>query len=115
MNNEKNSNKEKDLEVNLVEIAYDNDFGIDSDLIKKVIQYQFIYSICGLIMGLLCTIGGIILLMKGISGSINLSSKTESMTHSITNASPGVILFFVGLYVVWATKFKAALKNQKQK
>ncbi|MES2365264.1 MAG: hypothetical protein V4563_05185 [Pseudomonadota bacterium] len=76
-----------------------------------VARYQFIYSILGLVLGLICIAGGITLFFAGVTGSINWTTKMGSAESSLVNGSPGIILFLVGLFVVWISRFSIMLKK----
>jgi hypothetical protein len=73
---------------------------------KTASLYQLIYSMTGLLVGLACMIGGIVLFLHGITGSTSWIIKMLGAESNITDAAPGAVLFIVGLFVVWVTKFK---------
>lgn len=76
----------------------------DRELWRKAIRFQFIYSIGGLVLGLMCVIGGMILFLHGITGP-TANWTTELLGINISDAAPGVVLFLVGLLFVWITRF----------
>ncbi|TXR54153.1 hypothetical protein [Reinekea thalattae] len=69
-------------------------------------RYQLIYSTIGLVLGLICVLGGIYLFIQGVAGEMNWSLKVFGNESVIANAAPGAILFIVGLFLVIVTKFK---------
>lgn len=73
--------------------------------IRRIVRYQFIYSIVGVIFGASSMIVGSILLYLGLSGSSSFTTKLLGADISITDAGPGTVLFIVGLLVVFITKF----------
>lgn len=77
----------------------------DKVLWRKAIAFQFIYSLAGLILGLICVIGGIVLFLHGIVGP-TASWTTNLLGINVSDAAPGVILFIVGLLIVWITRFE---------
>ncbi|MGC9611022.1 MAG: hypothetical protein ABSE68_02265 [Minisyncoccia bacterium] len=77
---------------------------VDRELWRKAIRFQFIYSLAGLILGLACVIGGIILFFHGIIGP-TANWTTSALGINISDAAPGVVLFVVGLLFVWITRF----------
>jgi hypothetical protein len=79
--------------------------GEDPDLWRKATFYQFVYSLAGLGLGLVCIVGGFILFIMGISGSINWVVKAEGFSSQLVNAAPGAVLFVVGVLVAWLTRF----------
>ncbi len=76
------------------------------ELQKLVAKYRLIYSIVGLVLGFICIILGSLLVLSGVAGNSNWTASFIGMESILTDASPGIILFVVGLFVVRATKFK---------
>jgi hypothetical protein len=60
----------------------------------------------GLLLGLVCIAGGIVLFLAGITGNTDWTAKFIGASTELTDAAPGVILFVVGLFFVWVTRFK---------
>jgi hypothetical protein len=83
------------------------------DLWKRVVRYQFLYSVFGLLSGLLCVIMGVLMFTNGIMGTGHWSANILGMT--LTDAPAGVVLFVIGLALVQVTAFtvktKDAVKN----
>ncbi|HEY0074402.1 MAG TPA: hypothetical protein VGB77_09890 [Abditibacteriaceae bacterium] len=77
----------------------------DRELWRDTVRYQFIYSLVGLLLGLVSMIGGIILFLHGVTGSTSWVAKGLGLQSSISDAAPGAILFIVGLFVIIATRF----------
>jgi len=75
------------------------------DVWDKIIICQLIYSLAGLVLGLVCIIGGIVLFFNNITGSTSWVAKIIGLNSSVTNAAPGAVLFIVGLFIVYITKF----------
>lgn len=73
-----------------------------------VVLYQLIYSLSGLALGLSCVIGGIVLFLHGVTGATSWTAKFIGAESQITDAAPGAVLFIVGLFVVWVTRFRVA-------
>ena len=76
----------------------------DEAFISKPARYKFNYSIAGLILGLICVIGGIVLFFNGIVGSTSWTAKILGNESIITDAASGAMLFIVGLSVVIVTR-----------
>jgi len=83
----------------------------DPALWGKVPRYQLIYSIIGLLLGFVSIVGGIILLMNGIWGSTNWTTKILGSESVLTDATPGVILFVLGFFIVFATRFNIKVRK----
>ena len=72
---------------------------------KKVVLYQFLYSLTGLILSFASILGGTILFFRGITGSTSWTMKLLGLENTITDAPPGAVLVGIGLFVLWATRY----------
>jgi hypothetical protein len=81
------------------------------DFWQRSSLFQFIYSLAGLVLGLVCVIGGIILFLHGVTGSTSWTAKFIGLESNISDAAPGAILFIVGLFVVWITRFDIKVRK----
>jgi len=99
MNNQEPSNNETDSKI------------FELDIRKTETKSQLIYSIGGLFLGFCSIIGGVILFLNGVAGSTNWTVKFIGAESNITDASAGVVLFIVGLFIVYITRF--VIKKQK--
>src|SRR2546429_9101944 len=66
---------------------------------------QLIYSLAGLLLGLACIVGGIVLFFHGVAGSSSWVGEFIGVQSKLSDAAPGTVLFVVGLAVVWLTRF----------
>ena len=73
---------------------------------EVIARYRLIYSLGGLILGLACILGGIVLFLRGVSGATSWTAKLLGAESNITDAAPGAILFIVGLFLVVTTRFR---------
>lgn len=71
---------------------------------------HLIYSICGLLLGLACIIGGILLFLHGVTGSTNWTANILGAESTITDAAPGAVLFVVGIFLVLITRYTTRVK-----
>ncbi len=78
----------------------------DNNTQLALAKFQLVYSTLGLILGLVCILGGIYLFIQGVTGEMNWSLKLLGNESDIVNAAPGAVLFIVGLFLVIVTKFK---------
>ncbi|QEY11819.1 MULTISPECIES: hypothetical protein [unclassified Cellvibrio] len=69
-------------------------------------KYQFMYSLAGLLLGLVAIIGGIYLFVIGVSGASDWYIKLLGAESKILQAAPGAILFIVGVSLVFITRYK---------
>jgi hypothetical protein len=87
----------------------------DPELMKSSLRHRFIYSMAGLILGLLCIVGGMLLFLNGVAGSSSWTAKIMGGDSTLTDAAPGAILFIVGLFVVFITRYKMKLDRGRKK
>jgi hypothetical protein len=73
--------------------------------------YQFVYSLCGLVLGLACVIGGVLLFLNGVAGAASWTARILGAESQISDAAPGAILFVVGLFVVLVTRFTVRVQK----
>ena len=72
---------------------------------------QLIYSLAGLVFGLACIVGGILLFFHGVAGSSSWVGEFIGVQSRLSDAAPGTVLFVVGLAVVWLTRFTVRVKQ----
>src|SRR2546430_8987029 len=72
---------------------------------------QLIYSLAGLLLGLACIVGGILLFFHGVSGSSSWVGEVIGVKSQLSDAAPGTVLFVVGLAVVWPTRFAVRVRQ----
>lgn len=75
---------------------------------------QLIYSLAGLVLGLACIIGGILLFFHGVAGSSSWVGQFIGVQSKLSDAAPGTVLFIVGLAVVVLTRFTVRVKQPIQ-
>ncbi len=85
---------------------------VKPEIIEQMSQYQIIYSMSGLVLGFICIIGGIVISLLGVTGTITWKMKLLNVSSELDNAIPGVILFIVGIFIVWITRFSIKLKSK---
>jgi hypothetical protein len=87
-------------------LSIDKDFAVKHpDTVQALSKHQLIYSIAGLLLGLACTVGGVILSLNGVIGSTSWTAKFLGAESQINDAAPGVMLFIVGLFIVFFTRY----------
>lgn len=77
----------------------------------SAIKYEFIITLISLCSGILCLIGGFILIILGFAGSIDWIVEVSGFSSKLINASPGIILLIVGLIIVLNSRIK--VKNRQ--
>src|SRR5438094_4610948 len=77
----------------------------------RLATLQLIYSLAGLVFGLACIVGGIVLFSHGVSGSSSWVGEFIGVQTKLSDAAPGTVLFVVGLVVVWLTRFAVRVRQ----
>jgi hypothetical protein len=81
------------------------------DLVGAAIKGEYRYAALGLILGLATIICGTILGLHGVAGKTSWTASLLGLQSQISDATPGVVLFVVGIFLVWITKPKVDLKD----
>jgi hypothetical protein len=79
--------------------------------VKRAQKGEFVYGPLGLVLGLACIICGSILGLRGVTGATSWTAKALGLSSEISDAPPGVVLFIVGVFLVWITKPRTTLKD----
>ncbi len=77
----------------------------------RLATLQLIYSLAGLLFGLACVVGGIVLFFHGVAGSSSWVGEFIGAQSKLSDAAPGTVLFVVGLVVVWLTRFAVRVRQ----
>ncbi len=85
---------------------------VDKEFWQRVLLYQFLYSLAGLLSGLLCVLGGILLVVNGFVGQGKWTADFFGVV--ISDAAPGVVLFVVGVSMVQLSKFTVRIMPKKE-
>lgn len=78
---------------------------------NRVLTLHFIYSTLGLLLGAACLAGGLLLFLRGVTGSSSWTSSVLGLRSNISDAPPGAVLFIVGILIILLTRF--AVKVQR--
>jgi hypothetical protein len=78
---------------------------------RRFALLQFVYSTLGLIVGLVCVLGGIVLFFHGVAGATSWAAKILGAESQLSDAAPGAVLFLVGLFIVLITRFTIRIKK----
>ena len=70
----------------------------DSDAIIRLHYQSRLIGVC---VGGLLAIGGIVIALCGMSGSVNWNLKLPGLSSSLSNASPGVVVLVCGILIVF--------------
>lgn len=83
-----------------------------NDLHRLGFKLKFVYSMTGLLLGLACIVAGVVLGLSGVAGHTSWTASALGLSTSMTDAAPGVIIFVVGIFFVWMTRFKVRQVTQ---
>ena len=72
----------------------------------QALHYEFIIILISLIGGIGCLIAGIVLTVLGFTGSIEWIVELSGFTSRLINASPGVVLMILGLFLTLKSRLK---------
>lgn len=78
---------------------------------RIVIIMEYAYGVLGLLLGLCCIVGGCVLGLNGVAGATSWTASVLGAESTINDAAPGVVLFVVGVFLVWITKPKVKARN----
>jgi hypothetical protein len=56
-------------------------------ILKRATTHHLIYSLCGLILGAVCIIGGLVLFLRGVTGATSWTAKIIGSESNITDAA----------------------------
>ncbi len=82
---------------------------VQSNLDGEILLYKFIYSMTGLVVGVLCTILGILLAEMGGNGCP--PDWATKITSNENLFSVGVIFFVAGIIILTATRYRIRIYN----
>lgn len=77
----------------------------------NAIRYEYIIVLLSMFAGWGLIIGGIALLLLGLTGNVELVMEAIDMKARLVNASPGLVMALIGAYVV--IKSRMNIKSKK--
>jgi len=103
--NNRNENERPERRV-IHNISLSDTFASNNpNTVETLSKHHLIYSVAGLIVGLVCVIGGVVLFLNGVVGSTSWTAKFLGAESNLNDAAPGAVLFIVGLFVVFITRY----------
>lgn len=109
---EEKDNKRSDGRQVLYQLEVPTSFANNHpDHVERLSKHQLIYSIAGLVLGLVCILGGVALFINGVAGSTSWTAKILGAESQVTDAAPGAVLFIVGLFIVFITRYVLKVKH----
>jgi hypothetical protein len=82
-------------------------------IVAAAVRGEYVYAILGLTLGLCSIFGGVAMGLHGVAGSTSWTAEVLGLKSTVNDAAPGVVLFVVGLFMVWVTKPRVNLKDIK--
>jgi hypothetical protein len=79
--------------------------GAPSGFWTRAGTHHFIYSVLGLVLGLITIITGAVLFGLGVGGKTTWVAHVLGFESRISDAAPGALLFVAGVLIVWITKY----------
>ena len=71
---------------------------------REIVSKEYRYGILGLVVGLVCMLGGLVLFLSGVAGSSHWTVKMVGAESTISDAAPGAVLFMAGFLIALVTK-----------
>lgn len=87
---------------------------VSPSVAKLIVRNRLIYSLCGLAIGVLCLVGGILVFFSGIPGDTDWSIGSLLAHFELSMSTPGVVLIFVGMVIIGITRYSVGEGNYKQ-
>jgi hypothetical protein len=87
---------------------------MDDAFHRLLLKLKFVYCLVGLFLGLTCILVGAWLCLRGVTGHSSWAVSMLELSSTLNDASPGTVLFTVGVLVVWATRFKVRTERKYQ-
>lgn len=83
----------------------------DSRTQLALARYELVYAVTGQVLGFICILGGLMLFFNGIAGSTSWTAKILGAESTITDAAPGAVLFVVGFFFVFVSRYRFSHKK----
>ena len=84
-----------------------------ADVLRAAVRNEFRYAILGLIVGLAAILCGTALTLHGAFGSTSWTTRLLGLESKVNDAAPGVILFVVGMVIIFITRPRVELEKLK--
>ncbi|MCG8053270.1 MAG: hypothetical protein JAZ15_18900 [Candidatus Thiodiazotropha endolucinida] len=84
-----------------------NDNNENHDLLVELEKQRTKTVVAGTLIpqlsGLICVIGGVVLLLLGITGTTSILVESGDFKANLLNASPGVVLLLIGFLIIFVS------------
>jgi hypothetical protein len=87
----------------------------DDDAFYRLgLKLKFVYCMVGLFLGLTSILVGAWLCLRGVTGHSSWAVSMLGLSSNLNDASPGVIVFVVGVFIVLITRFQVRREKTYQ-
>jgi hypothetical protein len=93
------------------EIELDPD--LPPEILEQGIEVQRLYSILGLVFGVIIVLAGVVLMVLGFSGSVDIAFQSGTTKAHVVTGSLGIVVALIGAILVWVTRFKVRITRPK--
>ena len=76
-------------------------------------QRELAYSVTGIVVGFLSIVAGVVLFFFGITGKMTFTTNVGGADSKLVDAAPGTVLFIVGLFIIFFTRFRVEVTNPR--
>jgi hypothetical protein len=83
----------------------------DKDFFRRANAYEFWYAVLGLVVGITCVVGGLVLFLHGVTGSTSWTAKVLGAESQVSDAAPGVVFGILGFFIIYVTRYKVRVKD----
>ncbi|MDX8341760.1 hypothetical protein SLH46_21350 [Draconibacterium sp. IB214405] len=89
--------------------------GLKDETYKYALKNQLIYSIIGVFAGIVIVVLGIYLTMSGVESTTDeVGLEVLGAKLNLKRVAPGVILFFLGFFIIFITRFFIKSESDKK-
>ena len=85
---------------------------LSKSIIIDAIRAESKYALAGLVVGVVCILGGLILFILGVTSATSWTAKILGAESTLADAAPGAVLFIVGLFVVYITRYNITVRSK---
>jgi hypothetical protein len=85
------------------EVVLDPDW--PDDVKREVIKRQGLISMIGLIVGSVIAIAGVVLVVFGFSGDVEIAVEIGGVKSNVVTGSLGIVVLIAGLAIIYITRY----------
>ncbi len=81
------------------------DHNFSREFLFRTNKFQFLYSVLGLIVGVLCVLCGLKLFLNGVPGPTSWTIQAFGLKSYVSGALPGVVFAILGFLIIYVTRY----------